>query len=168
MNGSSSGYAHGSSGDQLSVEQYELMQQVAENESKMHEEYIHDILPKTSPLKIPNNATIKEETKTGYDQIKYFWEAQGYKYLSRWHTRTPNAPKDQTDTWVVEKTKPGVGSGPNASRKQQFVMTGRTSDGRPVWTTKKEWNAAIQARKNGTATQKQKEMLDHGHWKANK
>ncbi len=28
----------------------------------------------------------------------------------------------------------------------------------------KEWKAAIYARKNGTATQEQKEMLDNGHW----
>ena len=37
--------------------------------------------------------------------------------------------------------------------------------GKIKWVSKQEWQAAIRARKNGTATQEQKEMLDNGHWK---
>lgn len=36
----------------------------------------------------------------------------------------------------------------------------------PQTVSKKEWKRAIAARKKGTATKEQKEMLDNGHWKA--
>ena len=54
--------------------------------------YVKYVLPKSSPIKIPSTATIKEEQKNGYQQIKYTWEKDDYFYTSRWHTRTPNAP----------------------------------------------------------------------------
>ena len=38
--------------------------------------------------------------------------------------------------------------------------------GHNQWVSKKEWKRAIDARKKGTATKEQKEMLDNGHWKA--
>jgi hypothetical protein len=37
--------------------------------------------------------------------------------------------------------------------------------GKHKWISKQEWQSAIRARKNGTATSKQKEILDNGHWK---
>ena len=78
---------------------------------KSHEDYVTKELPKGSPIKIPSNATVKEETKNGYEQIKYTWERGDYSYTSRWHTRTPNAPKEQGNSWVVQRDKAGVGYG---------------------------------------------------------
>ena len=47
----------------------------------------------------------KEETKNGYVQVKYTWKKGDYSYTSRWHTRTPNAPREQGNSWVVERKK---------------------------------------------------------------
>ncbi len=169
MHGSNSGQANGTSGSpQTTLEQQEYAKKVAEAEAKakVHQEYLKNELPKSSPLKVPETATIKEEQKQGYDQVKYSWQRGEYKYQSRWHTRTPNATKNQGNTWVVERRIPGIGNGPNARKAKEEVLVGRTQSGKNIWVDKKIWNAAIHARKNGTCTKEQKEMLDHGHWKA--
>jgi len=161
MNGSDSGQASGTTGTQGTLEQGMLEQVSRENEQAVHDEYIHDILPKSSPLRIPSDAKVTEQEKTGYSQVKYQWSRGEYKYTGRWHTRTPGAPTNQGDSWVVERHKPGIGSGPNARKATREVLVGKYK-----WVSKAEWNRAIRARKNGTATKEQKEMLDNGHWKA--
>jgi hypothetical protein len=37
--------------------------------------------------------------------------------------------------------------------------------GKNKWISKDKWKEAITAQRNGTATKKQKEWLDNGHWK---
>jgi hypothetical protein len=125
-----------------------------------HTSYLREILPKRSPITIPPTATIKEETKNGYQQVKYSWKRGEYSYISRWHTRTPNAPVGQGNSWVVQRDSAGKGYGTDAHPAKHEIMVGKGK-----WVPRKEWNAAIYARKHGTATQQQKEMLDHGHWK---
>lgn len=169
MHGSSSGQANGTTGSpQTTLEQMEYADMVGKLEAaaKAHQEYLENELPKSSPLKIPASAQIKEEQKQGYVQVKYSWLRGKYKYLSRWHTRTPNAPEYQGDSWVVERKIPGIGSGPNARKRKTEVLVGKMPNGKNIWVDKKIWNEAIDARKNGTTTLKQKELLDHGHWKA--
>lgn len=130
-------------------------------------QYVEKILPNSSPIKIPLNASIKDEYKAaGYRQIKYRWNYGEYNYTSRWHEKTPNAPKDQGSTWVVERKRKGIGYGPNVRPKIVEVLVGKYANGQNIWVNKKLWKEAIAARKNGTATQKQKEMLDNGHWKS--
>ena len=51
----------------------------------------------------------------------------------------------------------------NARPAKHEILVGKNK-----WVSKKEWQAAIRARKNGTATKEQKEMLDNGHWKPKK
>lgn len=131
--------------------------------SENHKDYIENTLPKGSPIKIPSSATVKEEQKNGYDQVKYTWKKGDYSYTSRWHTRTPNAPKEQGNSWVVERKKSGVGYGKNARPKQEEVLVGKNK-----WISKQDWKNAIMARKKGTLTQQQKEWLDNGHWKDNR
>ena len=113
-------------------------------------------IARTSPIEIPESAKIAEQAKNGYDQIKYTWSEGGYKFEARWHTRTPGAPVEQGDTWVVTRTTPGTASG---QQKVQHILTG---DGE--WTTMNEWQAAIKARQGGTATTAQQQLLDSGHW----
>jgi hypothetical protein len=115
-------------------------------------------LAKTSPIKIPENATIKSSTKTaGYDQISYKWVEGGYTYEARWHTKTPGAPTGQINTWVVSRVTQGT---PTGQRRVLHIMVGNT------WVTRHEWQAAITAYQNGTMTAAQEAMLKAGHWLA--
>lgn len=113
-----------------------------------------------SPLKIPKTATATKQAKNGYSQIKYEWRSGKYNYLSRWHTRTPNAPKNQGNSWVVERRIKGVGYGKNANPGKHEVLVGKNK-----WVSMSEWKKAITARKQGNATKKQIEMLNNGHWR---
>jgi RHS repeat-associated protein len=111
----------------------------------------------SSPIRIPDNAKMVEQVKSGYDQIKYTWSDGAYKYEARWHTRTPGAPANQGNTWVITRTTPGS----QTERKVQHIMTGANR-----WTPMYEWQNAIRARQNGTATANQQALLDSGHWQA--
>ncbi len=117
-------------------------------------------IAKRSPIRIPKKAQTQVQVKDGYSQIKYKWESGKYKYMSRWHTRMPNAPKNQGTSWVVERRLPGVGYGKNAGKPKEEILVGKNK-----WISSTEWGNAIKARRNGTATKKQKEWLDNGHWK---
>ncbi len=119
-----------------------------------------DTIAKRSPIRIPKKATTQVQVKSKYSQIKFSWESGNYKYTSRWHTRTPNAPKSQGDSWVVERKRLGVGYGKNARPKKEEVLVGKNK-----WISKQDWQDAITSRKNGTATKIQKEWLNNGHWK---
>jgi hypothetical protein len=133
----------------------------AENEATAEQRYLSCILPQSSPIPIPQNAKITRQEKEDYDQVKYKWTRGKYTYTSRWHTRTPGAPPSQGDSWVVERRCPGVGAGKNARPRTSEILVGKGK-----WIPKATWDSAIRARNNGTATQEQKELLDHGHWKA--
>ena len=115
---------------------------------------------KRSPIEIPKTATVKEQAKNGYSQIKYTWQSGDYKYTSRWHTQTPNAPAGQGTTWVVERKRSGIGYGKNPQPHIEEILVGENK-----WISRQDWKDAITARKQGTATKQQKEWLDNGHWK---
>ena len=117
-------------------------------------------IARRSPIEIPENATYVIQEKNGYKQIKYTWESDGYKYTSRWHTRTPNAPESQGTSWVVERRIPGIGYGEHHRKSEIEVLVGEN-----IWISKLEWKEAIEAQQDGTATKQQKEWLDNGHWK---
>ena len=156
MHGSNSNQANGTTGSaQTQLEQQEYAQKVAEIEAQLaeHQNYLKNGLPESSPIKIPQNAKIKEEPKDGYDQVKYTWEHEPYQYESRWHTRTPNAPIEQGDSWVVKRTIPGIGSGPNARKRKSEILVGKSDSGQNIWVDSKVWNAAVRARRDGTYTQ---------------
>ena len=117
-------------------------------------------IAKRSPLRVPKKAEVKVQAKNGYNQIKYTWETGKYKYTSRWHTRTPNAPKTHGTSWVVERRTPGIGYGKNFRSPKEEVLVGKNK-----WISKVEWKEAITAKSNGTATKQQKEWIENGHWK---
>ncbi|EAG6968649.1 LXG domain-containing protein [Listeria monocytogenes] len=114
---------------------------------------------KKAPIAIPDNAKIKAQTKkAGYEQISYKWkDADGVTFEVRWHTRTPGAPKEQGNTFVVEKSIPGTADG--KLRVEQIMV------GTDKWVSRIEWEKAIFARKKGESTLEQDKMLTDGHWK---
>ena len=114
--------------------------------------------PQNSPIHIPKNATMKVENKAGYEQVKYTWKHGDYTYESRWHTKTKDAPVNG-QSWVVKRERKGVGYGPNARKNETHFLSGSK------WVSKKDWFDAIKARKSGTATKKQIELLDKGHYR---
>lgn len=148
-------------GGQSTIEQEDSSRLAEENEAALEFYYLSEILPQSSPIHIPKSAKITPQHKEGYSQVKYQWQQGEYKYTSRWHTKTPGAPSGQGDSWVVERHLPGIGAGPHARPAKKEVLIGVNK-----WISKATWNAAIRAKKNGTATQAQKELLNHGHWKA--
>ena len=113
-----------------------------EGAKKNHKDYIENILPKSSPIIIPSSATIREEQKNGYDQVKYTWKKGEYSYTSRWHTRTPNAPKEQGESWVVQRDREGIGYGKNARPAKHEILIEKNK-----WVSKKEWQAAHKSKK---------------------
>ena len=110
-----------------------------------------------APIEIPDTAKYKAKSMAdGYEQISYKWNDGTYKYEVRWHTRTSGAPEGQGNTWVIQRTIPGNGG---KKPSTQFLI------GENEWVEGWKWYDAISARKNGTATQEQIELLDKGHWK---
>lgn len=111
----------------------------------------------TAPLGIPDSAKINAKTmNAGYEQITYKWNDGQFKYEVRWHTRTPGAPVEQGNTWVVQRTVPGNGG----KKPQTFFKIGDNE-----WIEGYKWYEAINARKAGNATPDQIKILDKGHWK---
>ena len=116
-----------------------------------------------SPIKVPNNANASIQHKTaqkgsgGYEQIKYTWVDQGVKYESRWHTRTPEAPPTQGNSWVV--TRQVQGSRTKRASEKQYLMNNGT------WISETRWNQATMSRAKGTETSQQRAILDNGHIK---
>ena len=118
----------------------------------------HRIDLSSCPVAIPSSATIIEQSKTGYDQVKFKWDDGTHGYEARWHTRTPGAPINQGDTWVVTRTTPGTSQG---QRKAQHILTGPGH-----WTPSNQWQNTVSANQSGTATAAQKLLLNSGHWAA--
>ncbi|ACZ07305.1 Uncharacterised protein [Sebaldella termitidis] len=115
---------------------------------------------KRSPVKIPENAKIKVQSKpAGYEQISYNWRDTNYKYEIRWHTRTPGAPVDQGNTWVVLRTTPGTGG--NTVAVDHYLLNDNTC------VLGDDWQQAIRVRKYGVPTLREIEILDMGHWSDN-
>ena len=116
---------------------------------------------KKAPIDIPDTATMKPRTmNNGYEQITYAWRENEYKYVVRWHSRTPGAPIEQGNTWVITRKIPGSGG----QKPRSFYKIGNTGTDAD-WVKGKDWFDAINARKAGTATPHQLEILDAGHWK---
>ncbi|WP_052807254.1 hypothetical protein [Risungbinella massiliensis] len=121
--------------------------------AQFQEQRIRSHLSLSAPIRIPVSAFIKVEYKNSYKQIKFNWCEGNYRYQARWHTRTRFAPSWQGNTWVIERT--------DQKEKTSCVLTNTN-----VWTPKRVWQRAIQARKRGRANDEQYFLLNFGHWTA--
>ena len=156
-------------GNQMSLEEQESKLIAKDNEQRIincileDKNYDRYVIGKRSPIPIPDDAKIVAQRKaSGYLQVAFKWSDGDYRYNSRWHTKTPNAPDDMV-TWRVTRRKKGRGYGPQAHEKGEQETLIRTSSG-AVWISDKRWTEAIQHRNNGTATEEDKELLKNGHW----
>ena len=127
--------------------------------SEMTEEDISKIAEQyrtRAPIKVPAHAQYTAKSKeNGYEQLSYKWRDEEYRYEVRWHTRTPNAPVEQGDTWVAQRKKPGHG----AIKSYREIWINEK------WISGYQWFEAIRAYQNGMATREQIELLEQGHWK---
>ena len=114
-------------------------------------------LSKQAPIEIPSSATVKIQIKNGYEQISFRWAENGQNYEVRWHTKTPSAPEGQGNTWVVSRVTLGT---PTGQVRTEHILVGDT------WIPRYQWQDAINAYRNGIATQEQLQLLKDGHWQA--
>lgn len=139
-----------------SIESGNFVDYMDDSEAQRYREYWARIYKDYSPVKIPDNAKIKAEfKKAGYEQFQYKWNDGTYRWDVRWHTRTPNAPLNQGSTWVVKRET--IGNGPVKPHSEFFLQGNQ-------WIQGFKWYDAIKARKLGTATPQQVDILDKGHW----
>ncbi len=135
------------------------------DELKMNEpakltEIIEDIRTNGgSPISIPDDATIiPKSMNKGYQQIKYQWSNDIYKFEARWHTETPAAVQyDRGTTWVVTRTIPGNAQG--QQRITEYLVGNQ-------WIIERIWRAAESANITGIAIEEQMKILENGHWQA--
>lgn len=111
------------------------------------------------PFMIPDHATAKDNNKPTYKQKIFTWTEKDKKtgreteYQARWHERTPNAPKENGETWVVTRE--------DKTRKQIDFLLMR--DGKEQWISEKKWREAMRERQKGSNTGQS--ILDTGHIK---
>jgi RHS repeat-associated protein len=150
----------------------------------------HQIDHRTSPIEIPNNATTNiQSKKAGYQQVKFEWaekimhdgKERTIKWLSRWHTKTPMAPRDES-SWVVERQMKGVdgktikrpGQPPlkiqQIEAENKVYLKPKEANEKPDpnnpnnWVDLETWDAAKRITDRSKRTLEQNEMLDRGHW----
>lgn len=135
------------------------LDEVAEGGSSTLNDWVNRVpeLSKQAPIEIPSSATVKVQAKNGYDQISFKWTENGQNYEARWHTKTPGAPEGQGNTWLVSRVTPGT---PTGQVRTEHILVGDT------WIPRYQWQDAINAYRNGTATQEQLQLLKDGHWQA--
>ena len=78
----------------------------------------HNINHLTSPIKIPNNATVNPQFKPGkgingtgndpFQQVEFKWDDNGFKYQARWHTERQSAPEGSGRPWIITRRKPSI------------------------------------------------------------
>jgi RHS repeat-associated protein len=153
----------------------------------------HSINHLTSPIEIPENATVIAQAKTGqgrgeYYQVQFKWnggtiihngEERSVEWLSRWHTKTPGAPRDES-TWVVERYIKGIEGkfmkheNPprrilQRDKENHFYLQPNGGENPDInnpdnWVNEETWDAARSIRDRTRRSPEQEEMLDRGHW----
>lgn len=146
-------------GSQLTLEQEQTFIQSSTNEEDLEKYYYENVLPESSPIPIPPHAEIKSQQKKDYIQVRYKWRENDYVYICRWHTRTPNSPSEQGNSWVIIRHYLGIAAGSNARRSYYEVLIAKNK-----WILKETWDKATRAKNKGNATKEQKEILKNGHW----
>lgn len=83
-------------------------------------------LAQKCPIMIPNRAHVQHDQKSGYQQIEYNWNDDGWNYTARWHSVLPGAKIITYPSWQVERVRPGLGYGKDHHPRLQQTLS---SDG---------------------------------------
>ena len=100
-----------------------------------------------------------ENNKSTYKQKIFSWiekdkrTGREIEYEARWHERTPNAPKENGETWVITRK----------DKKTKQIDYLLMQDGKEEWVSVQKWKKAIEERKAGNDTEQS--ILDKGHIK---
>lgn len=111
----------------------------------------------SSPWEIPANADVENQQKDGYDQVKYTWTANDWRYTVRFHTKLPTATLITYPSWQLTRVHPGKGFGvDHASRIEQTRLRGK-------WVSTKLIRYAALRYQKGQATPEQISLLKESH-----
>lgn len=81
-------------------------------------------LAQTAPVNIPQQSTVRHESKEGYQQIIYAWNGPtGWQYTARWHSVLPGAQIITFPSWQVERVRPGLGYGSDHHPRRQQILS---------------------------------------------
>ena len=139
--------------------------------SKREQKFIANELRNRSPVAIPADVDPVIKYKNGYDQIAFKWSEGDYTYEVRWHDATPNAPENTIPNWRVDRKTLGSPGGRDPVTRER--IQGRRAieevliwppDTEPQYISRGFWEECRTAYQEGTATERQIEILKWGHF----
>lgn len=114
----------------------------------------------TAPWPVPSNAQITLEQKQGYQQLKYVWHKDSWRYEARFHNKTPNAQLITYPSWRLDRIHSGKGFGPNHAPRIEESLVGTK------WVKTRLIRYCAYQINHGKANKKQIEIMKKAHFKA--
>jgi RHS repeat-associated protein len=155
----------------------------------------HSIDRRTSPIEIPENATVDPKYKPGkgkdpFYQVDFDWNDDGWKYNARWHTERQSAPQGSGRPWIMTRRKPAVlqvservkTPRPDGTIDNKKIITqpyvapqeeiylkpnSKISNSKAEWVDSKAYEGA-QRKTFENRTDADNDLLDRGHWRSDK
>lgn len=113
-----------------------------------------------APWPIPVQAQEKIEHKQGYRQIKFVWQAHGWRYEARFHQPIPGAQLIRYPSWRLDRVQPGKGFGPDHRLRQVEILAGKK------WVPAKLVHYAAACLDQGQVSAEQIQLLQAAHFQA--
>lgn len=113
-----------------------------------------------APWPIPPQAKSAFESKQGYQQIKFSWQAQDWRYEARYHQPIPSAKLIRYPSWRLDRVQPGKGFGPDHRLRREEILAGQK------WVPARAIHYAAACLDRGTASAKQVKLLQISHFRS--
>lgn len=113
----------------------------------------------SAPWPIPLTAKIYHDCRSGYHQVRYCWEKNGWQYEARWHEPLPTATLITYPSWQLMRHHSGKGFGPDAHHKQDQVLA------KDHWVPVSQVRFAALQYNQGQATDAQLQLMIDTHVK---
>lgn len=111
-----------------------------------------------APWPIPPQAKSAFESKQGYQQIKFSWQAQDWRYEARYHQPIPSAKLIRYPSWRLDRVQPGKGFGPDHRPHRHEILAGKH------WVSAQAMRYAAARLEAGEASSKQIQLLRACHF----